>query len=115
MKKAFVTILSIALMAGCTAPKAEFKYDREVARSVKSVVEAPDGSVTFSIYAPMADTVALTGDLAARDQVFTRSPEGVWSVKVTGVEPGSYRYGFNVDGLNVIDPLLSWLVVGVWI
>ena len=105
MKKAIVSILSIALMAACTAPKAEFKYDREVARNVKSVVEAPDGSVTFSIYAPMADTVALTGDLAARDQVFTKSPEGVWSVKVTGVEPGSYRYGFNVDGLNVIDPL----------
>ena len=80
-------------------------FDREIARSVKSVVEEPDGSVTFSIYAPMATTVTLTGDLAARDQVFTKSPEGVWSVKVTGVEPGSYRYGFNVDGLNVVDPL----------
>jgi enterochelin esterase family protein len=80
-------------------------FDRETARSVKSVVEEPDGSVTFSIYAPMATTVTLTGDLAARDQVFTKSPEGIWSVKVTGVEPGSYRYGFNVDGLNVVDPL----------
>ena len=105
MKKILLSVLAVAAVVGCTAPKAEFKYDREVARSVKSVVEAPDGSVTFSIYAPMADTVALTGDLAARDQVFTRSPEGIWSVKVTGVEPGSYRYGFNVDGLNVIDPL----------
>lgn len=80
-------------------------FDREIARSVKSVVEEPDGSVTFSIYAPMATTVTLTGDLAARDQVFTKSPEGIWSVKVTGVEPGSYRYGFNVDGINVVDPL----------
>ena len=80
-------------------------FDREIARGVKSVVEEPDGSVTFSIYAPMATTVTLTGDLASRDQVFTKSPEGVWSVKVTGVEPGSYRYGFNVDGINVVDPL----------
>ena len=80
-------------------------FDREIARSVKSVVEEPDGSVTFSIYAPMATTVTLTGDLAARDQVFTKSQEGIWSVKVTGVEPGSYRCGFNVDGLNVVDPL----------
>ena len=80
-------------------------FDREIARSVKSVVEEPDGSVTFSIYAPMATTVTLTGDLAARDQVFTKSPEGIWNVEVTGVEPGSYRYGFNVDGINVVDPL----------
>ena len=80
-------------------------FDREIARSVKSVVEEPDGSVTFSIYAPLATTVTLTGDLAARNQVFTKSPEGIWSVKVTGVEPGSYRYGFNVDGINVVDPL----------
>ena len=105
MKKILLSVLAVAAVVGCTAPKAEFKYDREIARSVKSVAEASDGSVTFSIYAPMADTVALTGDLAARDQVFTRSPEGIWSVKVTGVEPGSYRYGFNVDGLNVVDPL----------
>ena len=104
MKKASFILFGLAalFLTGC---RTDVKFDRDFARNVKSVVEEPDGSVTFSIYAPFADTVALTGDLAARDQVFTRSPEGVWSVKVTGVEPGSYRYGFNVDGLNVIDPL----------
>ncbi len=104
MKKASIILFSLAalFLTGC---KTDVEFDSDFARNVKSVAEEPDGSVTFSIYAPFADTVALTGDLAAKDQVFTRSPEGVWSVKVTGVEPGSYRYGFNVDGLNVIDPL----------
>jgi enterochelin esterase family protein len=105
MKKFLFAICALAALAGCRTEAPKVVFDRETARSVKSVVQEPDGSVTFSIYAPMADTVALTGDLAARDQVFEKSPEGVWSVKVTGVEPGSYRYGFNVDGLNVIDPL----------
>ena len=105
MKKVllFVTCFAALSLAGYAQTKPVF--DREIARSVKSVVEEPDGSVTISIYAPMATTVTLTGDLASRDQVFTKSPEGIWSVKVTGVEPGSYRYGFNVDGINVVDPL----------
>ena len=105
MKKVllFVTCFAALSLAGYAQTKPVF--DREIARSVKSVVEEPDGSVTFSIYAPMATTVTLTGDLASRDQVFTKSPEGIWTVKVTGVEPGSYRYGFNVDGINVVDPL----------
>ena len=105
MKKVllFVTCFAALSLAGYAQTKPVF--DREIARSVKSVVEEPDGSVTFSIYAPMATTVTLTGDLASRAQVFTKSPEGIWTVKVTGVEPGSYRYGFNVDGINVVDPL----------
>lgn len=97
-----VSCVAALSLAGCQQPKPVF--DREIAREVKSVVEEPDGSVTFSVYAPFADTVSLTGDLAAKAEAFTKSPEGIWSAKVTGVEPGSYRYGFNVDGLNVVDP-----------
>lgn len=107
MKKTvcFVILAFAAMTCFAQAQNQVPGFDRQVARSVKSVVEAPDGSVTFSIYAPLAETVTLTGDLAAAGQVFTKSPEGIWSLKVTGVEPGSYRYGFNVDGINVIDPL----------
>ena len=105
MKRILFVISCFAALSLTGYAQTKPVFDREIARSVKSVVEEPDGSVTFSIYAPMATTVTLTGDLASRDQVFTKSPEGVWSVKVTGVEPGSYRYGFNVDGINVVDPL----------
>ena len=105
MKRLLIAVSLFAALSLTGFGQTKPVFDREVARSVKSVVEEPDGSVIFSIYAPMANTVTLTGDLAARNQVFTKSPEGVWSLKVSGVEPGSYRYGFNVDGLNVVDPL----------
>jgi enterochelin esterase family protein len=33
-----------------------------------------------------------------------KEANGVWEVKVGPVEPGAYRYNFNVDGVSVIDP-----------
>ena len=34
----------------------------------------------------------------------TKGDNGVWSVTVGPVDPGAYRYNFNVDGVTVIDP-----------
>ena len=33
-----------------------------------------------------------------------KGADGVWSVTMGPLEPGSYRYGFSVDGANVTDP-----------
>ena len=68
----------------------------------QSVKVEEGGNVTFSIYAPNASSVKLGGDLTAGE--FTKDENGVWSGTATGVEPGSYRYTFNVDGLTVVDP-----------
>lgn len=100
---AAVTGAAILLLGACRQTPVQF--DRMVARSVESVVEHSDGSVTFSLYAPSADTVRLTGDLASAFTDLVKDSRGVWSVTVPDVEPGSYRYGFNVDGLNVVDPV----------
>jgi len=77
-----------------------------------------DRSVTFRILAPNAQSVRVSGgdmpqlagggrgaDPAAppRGQM-TRGADGVWSVTVGPVDPGAYRYNFNVDGVTVIDP-----------
>jgi enterochelin esterase-like enzyme len=77
-----------------------------------------DRSVTFRIYAPNAQSVRVSGgdmpQLAGggrgadpatppRGQM-TKGADGVWSVTVGPVDPGAYRYNFNVDGVSVIDP-----------
>ncbi len=34
----------------------------------------------------------------------TKAENGVWSVTIGPLDPGAYRYTFNVDGVTVIDP-----------
>ncbi|MBN1997659.1 esterase [candidate division KSB1 bacterium] len=66
-----------------------------------------DGQVKFSIYAPEADKVRLiSSDMPGlmRGAEMTEAENGIWSVTVGPVDPGSYRYNINVDGVSVIDP-----------
>jgi enterochelin esterase family protein len=80
----------------------------------------PDRSVTFRIRAPQAQTVRLTGsDIPAlaggggrgtaapagpAPGQMTKDENGVWAVTLGPIDPGAYRYNFNVDGVTVIDP-----------
>ncbi len=63
--------------------------------------------ITFRIAAPDATTVKLTGSdfpgLGAGKDLMKGS-NGVWSVTLGPVAPGSYRYHFNVDSVAVVDP-----------
>jgi len=34
----------------------------------------------------------------------TKGTNGVWEVTIGPIDPGAYRYNFNVDGVSVIDP-----------
>jgi enterochelin esterase-like enzyme len=70
-----------------------------------------DRRITFRILAPKAETVRLmAGDIpgsvnpggAGRD--LKKGDEGVWEITLGPVDPGAYRYYFNVDGVNVVDP-----------
>jgi enterochelin esterase-like enzyme len=79
-----------------------------------------DRSVVFRIRAPQAQNVRLTGsDLPAlagggRGAAapggpppagqMTKDESGVWAVTLPPIDPGAYRYNFNVDGVTVIDP-----------
>ena len=79
----------------------------------------PDRRVTFRILAPQAQNVRVSGgDMPALAGAgrgatapsgpppgqMTKAENGVWSVTVGPVDPGAYRYNFNVDGVTVIDP-----------
>src|SRR5713226_6510582 len=66
-----------------------------------------DRRVTFRILAPKAEAVRLNGtDMPGNDQsaAMAKGTNGVWEVTLGPIEPGAYRYNFNVDGVSVIDP-----------
>src|SRR5262245_15971252 len=67
----------------------------------------PDRRVVFRVYAPRADDVRLAGtDIPRNTQglPMTKQENGVWETTTAPLEPGAYRYNFNVNGVAVIDP-----------
>jgi enterochelin esterase-like enzyme len=68
---------------------------------------AADRKITFRIAAPQAQAVRLNAsDIPGLGQAatLTKGENGVWSTTVGPIEPGAYRYTFNVDGVATIDP-----------
>jgi enterochelin esterase-like enzyme len=66
-----------------------------------------DRHVTFRILAPKAESVKLSGsDIPGNGQAapLTKGENGVWEVTLGPIDPGAYRYNFNVDGVSTIDP-----------
>ncbi len=67
----------------------------------------PDRHVVFRIYAPNSQNVRLSGsDIPGntRGAAMTKAENGVWEVTLGPIDPGAYRYNFNVDGVATIDP-----------
>jgi len=77
-----------------------------------------DRMVTFRLSAAQAQSVRVGGsDMPAlagggrgaasgtpSPGQMTKGENGVWSVTLGPIDPGAYRYNFNVDGVTVIDP-----------
>jgi enterochelin esterase family protein len=66
-----------------------------------------DRAVTFRLYAPKAESVGvfttdLPGGFAPRPM--KKGDKGVWELTLDAVEPGTYRYLFDVDGARAADP-----------
>lgn len=67
----------------------------------------PDGRVAFRLRAPKAQEVRLIGTDIPGNQKGTPMTKGegdVWEAVLGPIEPGAYRYHFNVDGVPVMDP-----------
>ncbi len=98
-------VLLLASTASAQAPPAR---PGAAARGpmVVSPQVAADRKITFRIAAPKAESVKLTSsDIPGnRQRDLTKGENGVWETTLDPVEPGAYRYNFNVDGLSVIDP-----------
>ena len=72
----------------------------------------PDGHVVFRIAAPHAETVTLNaGDIPEPNRggrggpAFQKNEAGVWEAATGPLQPGAYRYVFQVDGVRVLDPV----------
>jgi enterochelin esterase-like enzyme len=68
---------------------------------------AADRKVTFRILAPKAEAVRLSaGDIPGNGPgaEMSKGTNGVWQVTLGPIDPGAYRYNFNVDGVAVTDP-----------
>ncbi len=87
--------------------RTEGQERRRFRSPVQSAVVDADRKVTFRVRAENADAVRLvSSDLGsvARGQSMKEGEEGVWELTVGPVDPGCYRYRFNIDGVNINDP-----------
>lgn len=74
---------------------------------VVSPVVGEDRRVTFRLLAPQAENVSLNrGDFPGTTPGFpmNKGENGIWEVAVGPLEPGAYRYTFNVNGIATVDP-----------
>lgn len=71
---------------------------------VSPEINAADHSVVFRLKAAKAQDVSVRTQWDKKPMPMTRTEEGVWTATATNVPPGVWEYGFNVDGLSMIDP-----------
>ena len=99
---ALIALVSLVLSHGALA-----QFRRSSGPRVVSPELSPDGKVTFRVLAPQADAVRLSGsDIpgVGRGTEMVKDANGVWETTLGPIDPGAYRYNFNVDGVSVIDP-----------
>ena len=109
MKKIlFCRMISVLLFVLAGVSSAQFQRQPTPNDTLTSFKILPEHKVIFRIYAPKAEQVTFSSsDMpAAGWQGFgmTKQENGVWTATLGPVDPGSYRYNFNVDGVSVIDP-----------
>jgi enterochelin esterase-like enzyme len=95
-----------ALVPASGAPAQDKGKGKGKGPAVVSPEVKADRTVVFRIYAPKAETVTinssdLPGKYKPRD--FKKGETGVWECALGPVDPGTYRYVFNVDGVTTAD------------
>ena len=94
LRAAFALLLTLALNASAQPSRAP---------QLQSPVVHPDRKVTFSVRAPNAQKVELSGQFQKGNQPLTKDTNGVWSITVGPIEPNLYPYNFVIDGIGVAD------------
>jgi enterochelin esterase-like enzyme len=73
-----------------------------------------DRTITFRVYAPLATSVSVGGDMI-QDQPrrpMTEDSTGVWSVTLGPFAPDIYDYTFQIDDVTVLDPVNPSVTLG---
>ncbi|MGM9702222.1 MAG: esterase [Prevotella sp.] len=119
MKRQFLTFI-VAVMAAVTSSAQEALWS---GTEIKSPVVNPDGTVTFSFFAPQARKVEVTGTFLPLKIVdtpigkaempgvaeLTKDDRGVWSITSGKLEPELYTYNIIVDGTTILDPANAYV------
>ncbi len=104
---AVLAALTVASWVPARAAAAPARFGGPQPPAVVSPEVSADRHVTFRILAPKTEAVQLAaGDIPGNGQgaEMTRGTNGVWEITLDPIDPGAYRYNFNVDGVAVIDP-----------
>jgi len=72
----------------------------------------PDGTVTFTLNAPDAASVKMSGDFLQGQQPMQKGEDGVWTFTTPPLHPAIYSYLFVVDGVHVLDPINPMVQLG---
>ncbi|HZS10149.1 MAG TPA: alpha/beta hydrolase-fold protein [Blastocatellia bacterium] len=96
---ATIACVALSVPAPAQAPNA--------APQVTSPEVQADRKITFRLLAPKAESVRLSGgDIPGMGggKDMTKDDKGIWEITIGPVEPGTYRYRFDLGGVAVIDP-----------
>jgi enterochelin esterase family protein len=112
MTSPLIRFTSLLLAAACMAPAsaaAQARGGGPAAPVVVSPEVSPDRRITVRLYAPKAEAVRLDASDAPGVPLgggapMTKGENGVWQVTVGPLPAGAYRYAFNVDGVQTLDP-----------
>lgn len=101
-------LVSLALVLGSLS-MGLFAQDSRRARPRRAApVVSPEildsGRVTFRIAAPNAKEVRVNGQWPDGRSEMARNEVGVWQVTLGPMPAGVWEYGFQVDGVSMIDP-----------
>lgn len=73
-------------------------------------------TITFRFKAPKAKHVSLLfGEWDIKPQVMNRDSAGTWSLTTVQLDPGIYAYNFDVDGIQILDPVNPLTKIGTQI
>ncbi len=107
MKGAQKIVLALAVFS-CLCLAAQSGSDTVPAttnvRNAQSPRVFPDGRAEFTLKAPEAKSVALSGAVSSSPLQMAKSADGVWSVTTSRLVPGFHYYWFLVDGVQTNDP-----------
>lgn len=107
------------LYALAFVPSVAFALQQTPLPPVNSPEVMPDHRVAFRVRAAKATAVRLSAsDIPGVGQgQMTKGDQDVWEIVLGPLDPGAYRYTFNVDGVATIDPrnpVVSGSNTNVW-
>ena len=111
MKPHFVRLL----LATCVVSTSRAQVDEIPENRAVILNHAPsiskDGKVTFTLTAPKASTVTLSGDWDGGRTPMMKDDRGKWTATVQ-LRPQIFSYTFLVDGVRTLDPANTQLKLG---